>query len=309
MAHTAEEARDRARAMYDAGEYEQSLEAARAGLGEAPDDVELLVLAGRAGLELDAEDAIEHLRRATELSSDDAVAWHHYGEALATEGQMQEADAAFRRAVELDPDDQVALTHLGHTAVAAGRSEEGVSYLARAADIAHAGAGASSASISLVDMYRSFGQYEEALGQARRLAEAAPDDVMSRLDVAELSAATGRLDDAQASFERLREIDDVPGHEAYPIHGLIQVAIQGGEWDRARDLAEQAGAIDPHGLTTDVAAFVREQSGEAGGSGEEPEEPAPTRTEVEQALANSLADYRAMLADDRRLATEEIRGG
>jgi len=197
--------------MFDAAEYEQSLAAAVDGLKEAPDDVELLVLAGRAGLELDSEDAVEHLRRATELGPDDPAAWHHYGEALVTEGRMQDADAAFRRAVELDPDDQVALTHLGHTAVAAGRSEEGVSYLARAADIAHGGAGMSSAAISLVDMYRSFGQYEEALAQAKRLAEAAPDDVLTRLDVAELSAATGRLDEARRAFEQLRELDDVPG--------------------------------------------------------------------------------------------------
>jgi tetratricopeptide (TPR) repeat protein len=288
---------------YDAAEYEQSLETALAGLNQAPDDVELLVLAGRAGLELDASDAVEHLRRATELAPDDATAWHHYGEALATEGRMQEADAAFRRAVERDPDDQVALMHLGHTAVAAGRSEEGVGYLARAADIAHAGTGTSTAAISLVDMYRSFGQYEEALAQAKRLAEAAPDDVLTRLDVAELSAATGRLEEAREAFERLRELDDVPGHEAYPLHGLIQVAIQGGDWERARDLAEQAAAIDPHGLGTDVAAFVHEQSGE------EPEEPPPTRTEVEEALTSSLAEYRRMLADDRRLAGEEIRGG
>jgi len=298
-----EEDRDRARRMYDAAEYEQSLAAALEGLNEAPDDAELLVLAGRAGLELDSEDAVEHLHHATELAPDDAAAWHHYGEALATEGRMQEADAAFRRAVELDPDDQGALTHLGHTAVAAGRNEEGVGYLARAADIAHAGAGASTAAISLVDMYRSFGQYEEALAQAKRLAEAAPDDVLTALDVAELSAATGRLDEARRAFERLREIDDIPGHEAYPLHGLIQVAIQGGEWGRAVELTEQAAAIDPHGLAADVVAFVREQSGEA------TEQPPPTRTEVEQALTSSLAEYRRMLADDRHLAGEEIRGG
>jgi Flp pilus assembly protein TadD len=261
--------------------------------------VELLVLAGRAGVEVDAEDAVEHLRRATELAPDDASVWHHYGEALAAEGRMQEADAAFRRTVELDPDDQLALTHLGHTAVAVGRNEEGVGYLARAADIAHS---ASTAAISLVDMYRTFGQYEEALTQARRLAEAAPDDVLTQLDVAELSAATGRLDEARGAFERLRELDDVPGHEAYPLHGLLQVAIQGGEWERARELTEQAAAIDPHGLSTDVSAFVREQSGE------DTEEPPPSRGEVEEALTSSLADYRRMLADDRRLATEEIGG-
>jgi Flp pilus assembly protein TadD len=199
MAAAVEEARRQARVMLDAAEYERSLEIALEGLREAPDDVELLVLAGRAGVELDAEDAVDHLRRATDLAPAHAGAWHQYGEALAAEGRMEEADAAFRRAVELDPDDQVALSHLGHTALAAGRSEEGVGYLAKAADIAHAGAGTSTAAISLVDMYRSFGQHEEALAQARRLADAVPDDVLARLDVAELAVTAGRLDEARSA--------------------------------------------------------------------------------------------------------------
>jgi Flp pilus assembly protein TadD len=302
MASSPEEARSQARVMFDSAEYERSLEVAREGLAAAPDDVELLVLAGRAGVELDAEDAVEHLRRATEVAPADADAWHHYGEALAADGRMAEADAAFRRAVELDPRDQAALTHLGHTSLAAGRSEEGVGYLARAADIAHAGAGASTAVISLVEMYRSFGQYEEALAQARRLADALPDDALAWLDVAELAVAAGRLDEARAAFDRLRQLDDIPGHEVYPVLGLIQVEIAAGDFERAQALAEQAAAIDPYGLSTDVATFVREQRGE------QSDEPGPTSAEVEQALASSLADYRRTLADDRTLGMEENVG-
>src|SRR5271156_5799684 len=92
----------RAGAHLQAGEYRETREAALAGLAAAPDDVELLVLAGRAGVELDADDATEQLRRATELAPEHADAWHHLGEALATEGRMDEANDAFRRAVELD---------------------------------------------------------------------------------------------------------------------------------------------------------------------------------------------------------------
>jgi tetratricopeptide (TPR) repeat protein len=212
---------------------------------------------------------------------------------------MPEAEAAFRRAVELDPDDQVALTHLGHTALATGRNEEGVGYLARAADIAHA---FSSASVSLVDMYRSFGQYDEALEQAQRVAEAASDDPLAVLDLAELSLQVRRLDDAHGAFERLRELDDVPGHEAYPIHGMILVEIRRDQWDAAQELVAQAGTIDPQGLSADVAAFVRAQSGAV------PEEPPATREEVERALFGSLEDYRRVLADSRRLGTGDILG-
>jgi Flp pilus assembly protein TadD len=292
-----DETRQRARALFDAAEFEECLQAARDGLRSTPDDVELLLLAGRAGVEVDARDAVEHLRRATELAPDDAGAWHHLGEALVTEGSTADADAAFRRAVELDPDDQLALTHLGHTSLASGRKEEGVEYLARAADIAHA---ASTAAISLVDMYRSFGDFEEALTQAEKLAAAAGDDVLAWLDVAELSLMLGRFDEARDAFERVRELDDVPDHEAYPLHGMIQVEIRRERWDRARELAIQVAAIDAVGLSTDLAAFLAEQSGEAS------EQPAPTRDEVDAALASSLAVYHRMLADDRRLTGGDL---
>jgi Flp pilus assembly protein TadD len=91
--------RARARAHFDAEEFDQSLAVALAGLRDAPDDVELLVLAGRAGVEVDDDAAVGHLERATELSPDDAGAWHYLGEALAAEGRTEEAGAAFRRAL------------------------------------------------------------------------------------------------------------------------------------------------------------------------------------------------------------------
>lgn len=286
------ESTGQARWLFDAAEFDRCLEVAREGLAKTPDDVDLLVLAGRAGVEVDAPDAVEHLRRATELAPASAGAWHHLGEALAADGSTAEADAAFRRAVELDPSDQVALSHLGHTSLAAGRSDEGLEYLARASDIAH---GASTAAISLVDMYRSVGQYEEALSQASRLAESIPDDVLTWLDLAELNLAVGRLDEARNAFERLRELDDVPGHESYPLHGMILVEIKREQWERAHELAAQATAIDPHGSSTDLASFLADQGvGSAEG-------PAPSQAEVETSLTTSLAEYRRMLADDRRL--------
>ncbi len=299
MAPAVEDARNQVRVLFDGGDYEESLRAAQRALSGAPDDVELLILAGRAGVELDDQQAVEHLRRATELAPDDVSAWHHLGDALATEGRIQEAETAFRRAVELDPDDQIALTHLGHTAVAAGRRDEGVGYLTRASDIAQE---ASSATISLVDMYRSFEQYDEALAQARRVSATAPDDALASLDVAELSLQLGQLQEARSAFERLREVDDIPGHEAYPLHGLLLVELRGERWEKARELVELLAAIDPHGLSTDVGRYV------AGQTGAEGDEPAPQRADVEAALASSLADYRRILYDDRGLSAGELGG-
>ncbi len=146
---------------------------------------------------------------------------------------MDEANDAFRRAVELDPADQVALSHLGHTSAATGREEEAVGYLSQAAQSMR---GASTAAISLVDMYRTLGHYEEALAQARRIAEAEPEDLMAALDVAELSLEVGQLDEAVAAFERLRALDDVPGPRDLP------AARDDQGRDQARGLAARAGA-------------------------------------------------------------------
>jgi Flp pilus assembly protein TadD len=277
---------------FNAGDFAGCLEVAREGLRAAPDDLDLLVLAGRAGVEIDAEDAVTHLQRATELAPSAAHAWHHLGEALAAEGRTAEADVAFRRTVELDPSDEVALSNLGHTALAAGRQEEGMGYLAQAADISHA---ASTAAISLVEMYRSFGQYEKALEQAQRLAIAMPDDTLNWLDVAELSLQVGQLDEAAKAFARLRNLDDVPGHEAYPLHGMIQVEIRRLRWEQAIDLAAQAAAIDPQGLSDDLASYLSIRS-----SGTDDDALAPTDEEIEAALSASLTTYRRMLEDNRR---------
>jgi Flp pilus assembly protein TadD len=259
------EAAQQAQAHFQAGEYRQSREAALAGLAAAPQDVELLLLAGRAGVELDAQDATEQLRKATELAPENADAWHHLGEALATEGSMEKAGDAFRRAVELNPADQVALSHLGHTSAATGHQEEAVDLLNKAAQNMR---GASTAAISLVDMYRTLGQYEEALVQAQRIAEAEPEDVVAALDVAELSLQVGRFDEAVAAFQRVRELDDTAGAEASP----------------------------------EVLALLEAQTDAP------PSEGAPTREELEATLSASLAEYRRMHADDRRLASEDLLG-
>jgi hypothetical protein len=151
-------------------------------------------------------------------------------------------------------------------------------------------------------MYRTLGQNEEALAQARRIAEAAPDDLLAVLDVAELSLSVGELDEAMTAFGRLRELDDVPGHEVYPLHGMIQVEMRREHWNQARRLAQEAAAVDQQGLTADVVVFVEAQISGPG------EQPPPTRQELDAGLAASLAHYRRMHADDRRLAAEDLLG-
>ncbi|MDQ4048229.1 MAG: tetratricopeptide repeat protein [Actinomycetota bacterium] len=307
-------AADDARAQLDAGQFARARETATAGLTSAPDDAELLRLAGLAGLELEADDAVDQLRRVTELRPDDAEAWHELGEALATEGRSEEAADAFRRALELDPDDEVAMTHLGHTAFQTGAGNEGVKLLERAAGRF---SGNSTAAISLVEMYRSLGQPDEALAQAVRVAEADPGDRMYALDVAELSLETGKLDDAAAAFGRLREIVDSEEEEVCALHGMILVELERGDSARALELAREALAIDAVGRTTGVVAHLEVETGSDPTAGEPRDASAahiagqgvpPSRQEVEEALRGSLRVLRRSSAEDRGYLGEEGLG-
>jgi len=247
-----------ARAQLEAGDYARARETATAGLASAPQDADLLRIAGLAGLELGADDAVDQLRRVTELKPEATSAWHELGDALATEGRTEEATRAFRRALDLNPDDEAAMTHLGHTAFQEGRGDEGVELLERAAGRI---SGNSTAAISLVEMYRSLGQPEEALAHAVKVFEADPGDRLYALDVAELSLETGKLDDATTALHRLREIVDSEEEEVCALHGMILVELERGDSARALELARDALAIDSVGRTAGVIAHLEVETG------------------------------------------------
>ncbi len=218
------QALERARSLYVDGAFRACHDLVTENLAVTPDDVEWLRLAGRSGVELGSGDAVAQLRRVAELRPD-ADAWRDLGDALMTEGDAEAAGEAFRKLLELIPDDESALTGLGHLAYQKGDREEGASLLSRAAE---EGGRTSSAVISLVGMYRTLGRPEEALAAARLVADAAPDDVVAALDVAELALEVGRLDEAGQALARIREVDDLPDSdvEAELRRGAVEAALE-----------------------------------------------------------------------------------
>jgi Flp pilus assembly protein TadD len=291
---------EQARSHFEAGRYAEAHATAREGLSGAPDDVELLRIAGRAGVETGSSDAVDQLARVTELQADSAEAWRDLGDALLAEGRDKEAADAFRKAVDLNPDDDVALTSLGHTEYAAG-SEGAVAHLEQAAE---RGGAMSTAAISLVEMYRSMGQHEEALAAARKVLDAEPGDVAAALDVAELSLETERLDEALEAFRRIREMEDLPDHEVYALHGMVQVELRRENLDSALELAREAARVDAYGRTAGVLAHLAPADSDDDGDAEPP----PSREEVEAALRQSLREHRRLHAEDRRLLAEDLLG-
>ena len=299
-----------ARAHFDEGAFGKAHEAASAGLDSAPDDVELLRLAGRAGVELGLDDAVDQLRTVATLRPDSAESWRDLADALAAEGRPGEASEAFRKVLEIEPDDEVALTALGHAAFQEGQRDDAVSLLER---VAGRSAGASTAAISLVEMYRSLGKPEEALTAARRVAEADPGDALAELDVAELALETGNLDEAADAFARVRDGLETPDDEVAALHGAIKVELAREQPERALGLARQASAIDSLGRTAGVLAHLELELGAEGTPEEavargattvfmQAQELPPSRVEVEALLDATLADLRgSLLGEDRRV--------
>jgi tetratricopeptide (TPR) repeat protein len=276
---------EQARASYEAGDVRASRELALAGLAERPDDPALLRLAGRASSELGLDDATVHLARAATLDPDDAETWHDLAGAYVDEGKLAHAEEALKRVLQLRPDDPAALVDLGHISYAVGNPDVAIGYLRRAADRNSGNVGALR---GLAGIYRRMGKDTEALEAAREVCRLEPDDVVASLELAELSLELGRLDEAGAEFGRLRTIDDEPEHEVYAFHGMIEAELRRERWRRALDLAVDATRVDRLGRTTDLLAFVVAQVFGAG------ERPAPSRKDVEEALATSRTEHRRL---------------
>ncbi len=305
---------EQARSHFEAGEFSQAREAAAGGLADSPDDLELLRISGRAGVEVGAEDAVEQLRQVAALQPDSAESWRDVGDALATEGRTDEANEAFRKVLELEPDDEVALTALGHSAFQAGQRDDAVSMLEQ---VAGRSSRASTAAISLVDMYRMLDQPEEALAAARRVAEADPVDPLYALDVGELALQTGKYDEAVEAFARLRSAVDLPDDEVGALQGMIKAELARGDKERALELAREASAIDTVGRTAGVLAHLEADLGvdqtpeEAVARGAtmifvQAQEAPPSRAEIDSLLDATLADLRrSLLGGERRVTAGE----
>jgi tetratricopeptide (TPR) repeat protein len=307
---------EQARSHLEAGEFGRAREAALAGLAERPDDLELLRVAGRAGVETGADDAVEQLEKVTQLQPDSAEAWLDLADALAAEGRSEEADRAFQKVLEIEPENEVALTGLGHNAFQAGRRDDAVSMLEQVAGRA---GGASTAHISPVDMYRTLGQSEDALAAARRVADADPESARAQLDVAELALQTGDLGQAAEGFTRLRELTQFPEDEVGALQGLIKVELARDRLERALELAREASAIDSVGRTAGVLAYLEAELGaeetpsEAVARGAtmvfmQAQEAPPSREEVNALTDATVADLRRKLLEEERLVPGEDRG-
>lgn len=283
MGTSVENILQRAEAAYAAGDAASCHALGTEGLAQAPDHPRLLALTGRAALDLGQSSAVDLLQRLVAVVPDDASAWRDLGMAQVNEGDLRAAEASLRQALESAPGDRDTRVSLGHVAFALGDVDAAAGLLREAAaedptdsDLLR----------SLLEMYRMSGRRREALEAAEALAAQAPRDVIALLDLGELHLDLGDHDAAVEAYQRMRAIDEEPGHSTFAYHALIEVELRRERWRRALDLAIGATASDRHQLTTDLLAYATAKLfGEA-------DRPAPPRAELDRQLAERRAEHR-----------------
>ncbi|MGH2933606.1 MAG: tetratricopeptide repeat protein [Gaiellaceae bacterium] len=276
---------EQALALYDAGDFAGAYALAVELLEKNPRDGTLLRLAGRAGVELGRDDAVAQLQEAVAADPQNADALRDLADALLAEGRLDEAAGAIEHAVELRPGDAAALVDLAHAVHGAGRLQEAIGHLEQALE--HE-VGNVAALRGLVGMYREAGRLEDAREAGRKVVTFRPEDVQTALEVAEITLELGRLDDAYEAFRWLRDVDDEPEHEVYAVHGMIDTELRRERWRPALDLAVDATRVDRYGRTTDILAYIVAQVFGAASR------PAPSRRDVEDALAASRDEHRRL---------------
>ncbi len=186
------------------------------------------------------ERSIAGSRHSLRIKPDDVQTHDHLGQALLTQGKIDDAIRHFRQALRLQPSYGEAHNHLAKALLEQGKSEEAVQHLLRALEIkpdfleAH---------YNLGGALLGQGRIEEAIAAFRQALQIEPEFAKAHNNLGIAFAQQGDLARALARFERAVAIDpDYP--EAHNNLGNALVTV--GDLARGAVEYERALEIDPN---------------------------------------------------------------
>ena len=152
--------------------------------------------------------ATEFAKKAVALDSDDALVLGQAGWALAfVAGELDEGADFLKRATEADPNSAYAWTFRGMSSVLLGRHEEAIEYFKRALRLSPLDPLIFARQIGLAMANFQCGRYEEALQWGLTSLRHNPTWMGSRRFIIAFYALSGRIDDAKAAWQALRQVD------------------------------------------------------------------------------------------------------
>jgi len=150
------------------------------------------------------KDALQALRRTTDLMPHDAEAHGNLGTALHDQGQWAEALVSLRRALAIQPHDVEALVNAADALRALGHAREAVSLYQRALELSPHRIDARN---NLGNAFLELTQYDEAVACYRLALEIKPDDVQILCNLSNAQRRLGLLDEAIASGRQAIALD------------------------------------------------------------------------------------------------------
>lgn len=259
-------------ALFEAGRYADAEREARRFVEAQPDSGFGWKLLG-AAVGLQGRDAVAILRRAAELSPEDAEAHNNLGVALYETGKLEDAIRAYRTALKLQPKYASPYGNLGNALARAGRPAEAVPCYRRALELnpsfaeAHTGLGSALfrleriadaqrchetaiqlmptlaiGHVNLGDTLLEQGRLNAALGCYQRALDLGPASASLHVSLGFVLHELGRSEEAIRSYMAALEIDpDNVGASSNILFTMNELATEPRAW--LRELASQYGEL------------------------------------------------------------------
>jgi len=183
----------------------------------------------------EADQAIDHYRRAVALRPDYAEAHYNLGRLLVEHGQLNDAIAHYERAAAINPTDAEAQNNLGVTLFGIGRADDAIAHYQKALetrpDYAEASCNLANALVAKDDLDGAIARYRACLA-------AIPDQEEAQYNLASALLRTGRTDEAIVEYQKVLQMHP----ESADAHANLGIAFL--TKGRARDaMAEYTKAL------------------------------------------------------------------
>ncbi len=184
------------------------------------------------------KEALQALRRTTQLLPDDAEAHGNLGAALHDQGQWTESLVSLRRALAIQPHNVEILVDAANATRALGRAREAVALYRQALT---SSPDCLEAHNNLGNTFLELGRYDEAVGCYRCALQLQPDNAQLHCNLGNALRQLGRLDEAMASIRQAIALDPALS-VAHNSLGLILAAA--GSSDQAAASYRRALALN-----------------------------------------------------------------
>ena len=159
----------------------------------------------------EADQAIDHYRRAVTLRPDYAEAHYNLGRLLVEHGQLADAIAHYERAAAINPADAEAQNNLGVTLFGIGRTDDAIAHYQNALEIRPDYA---EASCNLANALVAKDDFDGAIGRYKACLAVKPDQEEAQYNLASALLRKGRTDEAIVEYQKVLQMhpDNADAH-------------------------------------------------------------------------------------------------